>query len=98
MSQGGSKVGKDVPPYITAAREPVSYAGVNSIGLRRRGFTNEQINNIQEIYRLIFQSRLNTTDALARVEADMPATSERDEIVLFIRNSSRGIVKSYFDK
>lgn len=54
MIQGGSKINKDIPPYITAAREPISYCGINSIGLRRRGFTNEQIDNIQDIYRLIF--------------------------------------------
>ena len=65
MIQGGSKVGKDVPPYITAAREPVSYAGVNSIGLRRRGFTTEQLTNIQTIYRLVFHPGLNTTDSFA---------------------------------
>ena len=95
MLQGGSKVNKDIPPFITGGREPVAYAGVNSIGLRRRGYTNEQINTIQEIYRMIFQSGMNTTDALERVEAEMPATSERDEIVLFIKSSSRGIVRGY---
>lgn len=95
MLQGGSRVNKDIPPYVTAAREPISYAGINSIGLRRRGFTNEQINNIQDIYRLIFQSSINTSDALARIEAECPASPERDEVVLFIRNSPRGILKGY---
>lgn len=94
MIQGGSKINKDIPPYITAAREPISYCGINSIGLRRRGFTNEQIDNIQDIYRLIFNSGYNTTEALQKVMEEMPATAERDEIILFIRESPRGILKS----
>lgn len=94
MVQGGSKINKDIPPYITAAREPISYCGINSIGLRRRGFTNEQIDNIQDIYRLIFNSGYNTTEALQKVMEEMPATAERDEIILFIRESPRGILKS----
>lgn len=94
MIQGGSKINKDIPPYITAAREPISYCGINSIGLRRRGFTNEQIDNIQDIYRLIFNSGYNTTEVLQKVMEEMPATAERDEIILFIRESPRGILKS----
>jgi UDP-N-acetylglucosamine acyltransferase len=97
MVQGGSKVGKDVPPYVTAGREPLSYAGINSIGLRRRGFTNEQIRDIQTVYRYIFQSGMNTTNAIERIQAELPATKERDEIILFVKNSPRGIIKSYFD-
>lgn len=93
MIQGGCKVNKDVPPFITAARDPITYAGVNSIGLRRRGFTNDQVNNIQDIYRVMFQSGRNNTDALEYIEENMPATAERDEIVLFVRNSSRGILR-----
>lgn len=61
MLQGGSKVNKDIPPYITAAREPISYAGINSIGLRRRGFNNDQIREIQNAYRILFQSGMNRT-------------------------------------
>ncbi|MCM1034393.1 MAG: acyl-ACP--UDP-N-acetylglucosamine O-acyltransferase [Paludibacter sp.] len=97
MIQGGSRINKDVPPYITAAREPIQYCGVNSIGLRRRGFTNEQIRSIQETYKLIFQPGLNTSQALAKVEIDLPGSNERDEIILFIRNSPRGILKGYLD-
>jgi UDP-N-acetylglucosamine acyltransferase len=97
MVQGGSRVGKDVPPFITAGRDPLSYAGVNSIGLRRRGYTNEQIRDIQEVYRYLYQSGLNTTHALERIQAELPATKERDEILLFVKNSPRGIVKSYFE-
>ena len=72
----------------------MSYAGVNSIGLRRRGFTNEQISEIQEIYRYLYLSQLNISDAIERIEAELPATKERDEIILFVRNSKRGIIKA----
>ena len=97
MVQGGSRVTKDIPPFVTAGRDPISYAGINSIGLRRRGFTNEQIRDIQDVYRYIYQSGLNTTNAIERVQAELPATKERDEILLFIKNSPRGIMKGYFD-
>lgn len=93
MIQGGSRINKDIPPYVTAGRDPICYAGVNSIGMRRRGFTNEQINVVQSIYRLVFQSNYNVSDAVAKVETEMPASAERDEILLFICNSSRGILK-----
>jgi len=95
MIQGGSLVGQDVPPYVTAGRLPVSYAGLNSIGLRRRGFTNETINAIQDIYRVIYQSGLNVSDAIAKVEAEIPQSAERDEIIEFVKKSSRGIIKGY---
>lgn len=95
MIQGGSLINKDIPPFVKAGREPVSYEGINSIGLRRRNFTNEQINQIQEIYRYLYLSRLNVSDALERIEAELPATKERDEIILFIRNSKRGIIRGY---
>lgn len=97
MIQGGSRVTKDVPPYITAGREPLSYAGVNSIGLRRRGYTNEQIREIQEVYRYIYQKRLITSHAVERIQAELSATKERDDILLFIKDSPRGIIKSYFE-
>ena len=96
MISGGSMVRKDVPPYSKAGREPVSYIGVNSIGLRRRGFSNEKINEIQEVFRFLYLKSLNNVQALERIEAEMPATKERDEIILFIRNSSRGIMRGYF--
>ena len=90
---GGSLVRKDVPPFIKAAREPLSYAGINSVGLRRRGYTNEQINEIQEIYRMIYLRGLNNGDALDKIEMELPSSKERDEIVNFIRSSDRGIMK-----
>jgi len=94
MVAGGSLVRKDVPPFTKAAREPLSYAGVNSIGLRRRGFTNEQINDIQEVYRYIYLKGFNNSEALEHIEQDLPATPERDLIVNFIRNADRGIIKA----
>jgi UDP-N-acetylglucosamine acyltransferase len=92
---GGALVGKDVPPYIKAGRQPLSYAGVNSVGLKRRGFTVEKINHILDIYRIIYNKGLNTTQALEFLEEEFPATDERDEIVTFIRESGRGIIKRY---
>lgn len=95
MISGGSLVRKDVPPYTKAAREPLAFVGINSIGLRRRGFSPEKINEIQEIYRIIYQKSYNVSQALEIIDAELPATSERDEIVSFINNSSRGIMKGY---
>ena len=95
MIQGGALVNKDIPPYVKAGREPIAYAGINSIGLRRRNFTNEQIRDIQEIYRYLYLSGYNNSDAVERIEAELPATKERDEIILFVRNSQRGIIKGY---
>lgn len=95
MVQGGALVNKDIPPYVKAAREPIAYAGINSIGLRRRNFTNEQIRDIQEIYRYLYLSGLNNSEAVERIEAELPATKERDEIILFVRNSKRGIIRGY---
>jgi UDP-N-acetylglucosamine acyltransferase len=92
---GGSLVSKDVPPYIKAGRTPLSYAGVNSVGLKRRGFTLERINHILDIYRIIYNKNLNTTQALNFIEEELAATDERDEIVTFIRESGRGIIKRF---
>ncbi|MEC4115920.1 MULTISPECIES: acyl-ACP--UDP-N-acetylglucosamine O-acyltransferase [Myroides] len=92
---GGTLVRKDVPPYIKAAREPISYAGINSVGLRRRGFTPDKIREVQEIYRLLYQKNYNTSQALEIIETEMEATPERDEIIMFIRSSSRGIMRGY---
>jgi len=94
MIQGGSKLNKDIPPFIIAAREPVSFTGINSIGLNRRGFTPEQIHTIQEVYRLLYQNSMNTTQALNHIEATIPASAERDAIVAFVRNSTRGVIKA----
>jgi len=95
MVSGGSLIRKDVPPYTKAAREPISYVGVNSIGLRRRGFSTETINQIQEIYRFIYLKGYNVSQAVEIIEAEVEATPERDEILTFINNSSRGIMRGY---
>lgn len=94
MIQGGSKVNKDIPPYIIAAREPIAYCGINSIGLNRRGYTPEQIHTIQECYRLLYLNGKNTTQALDEIEATIPQSAERDTILTFIKASTRGIVKA----
>ncbi|MGG6231387.1 acyl-ACP--UDP-N-acetylglucosamine O-acyltransferase [Tenacibaculum sp. SDUM215027] len=93
---GGSLVRKDVPPFVKAAREPLSYVGINSVGLRRRGFTTEKIREVQDIYRILFQKNYNNSQAIDIIEAEMEATSERDEIIQFIKDSHRGIMKGYF--
>lgn len=95
MISGGSLVRKDVPPYVKAGREPLSFAGINSIGLRRRGFSPEKVQEIQEIYRSLYLSKMNNSDALDYIETTMNATKERDEIVSFVRKSSRGVMKGY---
>lgn len=95
MISGGGMARKDVPPYTKAGREPLSYVGINSIGLRRRGFTSDQINQIQEIYRIIFLKNKNVTQAVNFIEANIPATPERDEILAFIARSTRGIMRGY---
>ena len=95
MIQGGALVNKDIPPYVKAAREPIALAGVNSIGLRRRNFSNDVIREIQDTYRYLYLSSMNVSDAIERIEAELPATKERDEIILFVRNSKRGIIRGY---
>jgi UDP-N-acetylglucosamine acyltransferase len=93
MISGGSLVRKDVPPFTKSGREPLSYAGINSVGLRRRNYTDEQISIIQEAYRYLYLKGLNTNAALAEIEAQLPNTTERNEIVDFVKNSERGIMK-----
>ncbi len=95
LVSGGSLVRKDVPPFAKAGKEPLSYIGINSIGLRRRGFITEKIREIQNIYRILYQKNYNTTQALEKIEAELEATKERDQILLFIKNSLRGIMKGY---
>ena len=92
---GASLVRKDVPPYVKAAREPLSYVGINSVGLRRRGYSSEKIKEIQNIYRLLYQRNYNNSQACEIIEAEMEVSDERDEILMFIKNSQRGIMKGY---
>ena len=95
MISGGSLVRKDVPPFVKAAKEPLSYIGINSIGLRRRGFSSDKINEIQNIYRILFQKNNNVSQASRILEAELDASPERDEVLTFINNSQRGIMKGY---
>lgn len=92
---GGSLVRKHVPPYVKAAREPLSYAGVNSIGLRRRNFSDKQINAIAEIYRILFVKGYNTTHALEIIEDSLEPTPERENILKFIRSADPGIMRGF---
>ncbi len=95
MVGGASKVRKDIPPYIRASREPIQYVGVNTIGLRRRKFSNDTIYNIQDILRVLYQKGLNTSQALERIVNEFPVSDERENIVSFVKNSTRGIIKGY---
>lgn len=95
MISGGSLVRKDVPPYVKAAHEPLSYVGINSVGLRRRGFSTETITEIQNIYRILFVKGLSNSHALEEVNKEIAQSTERDIIVDFIRKSERGIMKGY---
>ncbi len=93
MIQGGSRVTKDIPPYTLIGRDPIVYCGINIVGLRRRGFTNEQIFHINDVYRTLYQRGLNNTAAIATIEEELPESPERDLILDFIRSSERGIVR-----
>lgn len=90
---GGSLVRKNVPPYTKAAREPLQYVGINSVGLRRRGFSNEQILEIEDIYRTLYVKGHNVTNALATIEQEAPASAEKEQILSFIRDSHDGIMR-----
>jgi UDP-N-acetylglucosamine acyltransferase len=91
---GGSLVRKDIPPFIKAAREPLSYVGINSVGLKRRGFTVEQVHAIQDIYRILFVKKgFNTKTALEYISSEIEVSAERDYIVEFIKNADKGIIK-----
>lgn len=95
MIQGGALINKDIPPFIKAAREPISFAGLNIIGLRRRGFNAEQMREIQDIYHILFQSSLNYSDALAKIEETIPDSDIKRQICDFVRGSERGVLKGY---
>lgn len=97
MIQGGSRVNKDIPPFVIIGREPISYSGINIVGLKRRNFGNERISTIQEIYRILYQSGLNYREAVKQIEETVPPSAEKEAIVTFILNSQRGIVRGYFE-
>ncbi len=93
MVQGGTRLGKDIPPYCIVGREPVCFMGLNVVGLKRRGFSNEQIDRIQETYRILYQSGLNTTHALEKIESEIPDCEEKRIITSFVKESTRGLVR-----
>ena len=98
MIQGGSRIGKDIPPYTLIGRDPIVYCGINIVGLRRRGFTNQQVYLIQDIYRTLYTRGLNNTDALKAIETEYEPCEERDLILDFIKNYKRGIVRGSIDE
>ncbi len=95
MISGGSLVKKDVPPYTKAAREPLSYVGINAIGLKRRGFSTDTINNIQDTYRILYNGGYNNSHALEVIAEKINDSAERNEIIRFVKESPRGIMKGY---
>ena len=98
MVQGGSRIGKDIPPYTLIGRDPIVYCGINIVGLRRRGFTNQQVYLIQDIYRTLYTRGLNNSDALKAIETEYEPCEERDLILNFIKSSKRGIVRGSIDE
>ncbi len=93
MVSGGSLARKDIPPYVKAGKSPLSYIGINSIGLKRRGFEPKTINNIQDIYRLLFDNKMNNSDAIEQIKKEIPQSLERDYVIDFVSNSKRGIIR-----
>ena len=95
ITQGGALIDKDIPPFIKAARYPIQYCGVNSLGLQRRGFTQESINRIGDIYRYIFVKGLNVSDAVEQVKEHYGHTDEGKQILAFIGNANTGLLSGY---
>jgi len=93
---GGSLVRKNVPPYIKAAREPLSYIGINGIGLRRRGFDIDRIQSIEDIYRTLYALNNNMTQAVKAAELELPTSDDKDTVLSFIRQSDKGIIRGPF--
>ena len=98
MIQGGTLLGQDLPPYVIVRNDTLRFAGINKIGLSRRGFTPERIAEIHDACRILFQSGLNYMSGCEEVEKQIPQSAERDELVKFIRESKRGIIKPYESK
>lgn len=94
MLQGGALVNKDIPPFVKAAREPISYVGLNSIGLHRNNFSEEAIQQIAATYRILYLSDLNVNNAIAKILEKVPKSEYRDEIIDFVQNSQRGVIRS----
>ncbi|MFD2939426.1 acyl-ACP--UDP-N-acetylglucosamine O-acyltransferase [Flavobacterium notoginsengisoli] len=95
MISGLSRVVKDIPPYIMAAHDPLQYLGLNLVGLKRRGFDSDKLEELKAIYRILFQQKRNTKFALQLIEKEFEQTEERDKILDFVNHSKRGIIKGY---
>lgn len=93
MTQGGTRTGSDIPPFVIAARDPVAYCGINLVGLRRRGFSRELIDNIHDCYRIIYNSNLRVVEALDRIKEEIPMSPEIQYIIDFVGSSRRGIIR-----
>ena len=89
---GGYRVVQDVPPYILATGEPLKFAGVNNVGLRRRGFSTESRMNIKRAYKKVFYSDMNTSHAIEAIKSDIEQTEEVQKIVKFVEDSDRGLI------
>ncbi|MBP3757513.1 MAG: acyl-ACP--UDP-N-acetylglucosamine O-acyltransferase [Prevotella sp.] len=92
MFQGGSRTSQDIPPYVIAGKEPIRYAGVNIIGLRRRGFSNEKIELIHEAYRLLYSKGV-LKEGIEEIKKNLPECEEINTIIRFVENSKRGIIR-----
>jgi UDP-N-acetylglucosamine acyltransferase len=90
---GASLIRKDVPPFIKAAREPLTFAGVNSVGLRRRGFTDEEVRSIEDIYRIIYIQNSNISKAIQLIKDTVADSILRNEIIDFIEKSDKGVIR-----
>lgn len=90
---GASLIRKDVPPFVKAAREPLTFAGVNSVGLRRRGFTDEKVREIEDFYRILYVQNNNVSNGIKAIKETMPSSPTRDQILSFIENSDKGIIR-----
>ena len=95
MISGLSRVVKDIPPYIIAAHDPLQYMGLNLVGLKRRGFDSDKLQELKAIYRILFQQKRNTKFAVQLIEKEFEQTKERDKILDFVNHSKRGIIKGY---
>lgn len=92
---GATSVRKNIPPFVRAAREPISYVGINSVGLKRRGYTDEQVTAIEDVYRIIYVQNKNITQAIKIVDLELPPSNEKDDIINFINGSTKGIMRGF---
>ena len=90
---GASLIRKNIPPFIKCAREPLTFAGVNSIGLRRRGFSDDEVREIENIYRVLYVQNNNMTKGIEQVRETMPESPLQVQILNFIESSDKGVIK-----